>query len=239
MDMTHGRLCFHVLCLSLGLSCTTFAAESAKQPHQVIKDLQRRMYVIGETTGRFPDFVEAETKAAKEIRTYLASGDTDALIATNRRGQTPLIAAAFMGYPGIVAELLKSDTVRHSFDVLDQRGLSAWFSVNIALRQTMWTCNPGVLKSPFLLVPLLVTQTYYSLSPTNPYLVTRRLLEEAGAIARMDDAKQVWMKLCKFQDQQVRSKIEGSDDLLKTVLAESSKVLARFMAESMVKSGRR
>jgi len=239
MDMTHGRLCFLVLCLFLGLTCTVFASESTKQPHQVIKDLQRRMYVIGETTGRFPDFVEAERKAAKEIRTYMISGDPEVLVAKNRRGQTPLIAAAFMGYPGIVAELLKSDTVRHSIDALDQRGLSAWLSANVALRQTMWTCNPGLLKSPFVLVPLMVTQTYYSLSPTNPYLVTRQLLEEAGATARMEDAKQIWLKLCKFQDQQVRSKVEGSDDLLETVLAESTKVLGQFMAESMVKSRRR
>ena len=222
-------------CAILELCNMAIAADSSKRPHQVIADLRQRMYAIGETTGRFSDFVEAERKAAADIRTYMTNGDPAALIEKNDTGQTPLMAAAFMGYSEPVNELLKSENVRNSIDEVNSKGMSAWLYANVAFQQAMWACNPTAFKDPFTWVPLFVTQPYYLQSTENPYRKTRRLLEVAGAKAGLQQAKQFWQDNCKLQDEQTRSKVQESSDLLETTLTEGAEVLARFIAEQQSK----
>jgi hypothetical protein len=220
--------CFAIL----ELFNVAIAEDNLRKPHQVIADLRQRMYTIGETTGRFNDFVEAERKAAIDIRTYIADGDPTALTEKNNAGQTPLMAAAFMGYSNLVNELLKSDNVRKSIDDVNPKGVSAWLYTNMAFRQAMWVCNPTAFKDPFTWVPLFVTQPYYIQSAAqNPYRRTRHLLEEAGAKTSIEQAKQLWQDTCKLQDEHIRAKVQESNDLLETVLTESAESLARFLAE--------
>lgn len=209
-------------------------AESPKKPHQVINDLRQRMYTIGETNPKLERFIEAEKKAAAEIREYVSGGDPSGLIQKNNTGQTPLIAAAFMGYSEVVSELLKSEAVKSVIDEENGIGMSAWLSSNIAYRQTMWACNPKVFDAPFAFVPLFVTQPYY-LQPEAPYKKTRRFLEAAGAKADLVKAKQFWQDNCKSQSDVTRNRVQESGDLLETVLAEGAETLARFLSEKQGK----
>lgn len=223
---------WRTLCvLLLGNSGLALAAEISKKPHQVIGDLRQRMYAIGETNPGLERFVEAERKAAAEIRTYVLDGsDPNGLTEKNDSGQTPLIAAAFMGYSEVVSELLGSDAVRAAIDETNKMGMSAWLSANLAYRQTMWACNPKVFDAPFAFVPLFVTQPYY-LQADNPYKKTRRALEQAGAKADLAQAKQFWQDYCKTQSEATRNRVRESDDLLETVLSEGAETLARFLVE--------
>lgn len=112
---TYSRTLLLILStLLLGNFGLAIGAESPKKPHQVINDLRQRMYAIGETNPKLERFIEAEQKAAAEIREYVSGGDPSGLIEKNNTGQTPLIAAAFMGYSEVVSELLKSEAVKET-----------------------------------------------------------------------------------------------------------------------------
>lgn len=209
-----------------------FSGDTAAKPHQLINELRQRMYVIGETTGSYSGFILEELVAAEQIRNYIHRRiDPTALVEKNESGQTPLMAAAFMGYAELVKELLKSDTVKRGIDDLNPQGLSAWLYANLAFRQAAWACNPTILDNPFGLVPLLVTQPYYQQSAESPYKTTRRLLEEGGAKADLAQAKQSWQVNCKQQTSATRKKVEESSDLLDTVLTEGGEILKRFEAQ--------
>jgi ABC-type transport system substrate-binding protein len=220
-----------VCCLVLSLPHTALCADAPKTPHQIINELQDRMYSIGETSGRFSDFVAAEERAAGEIDAYVASGITDGLVEKNSNGMTPVMSASFMGYPDLVIALLKSQTARAAIDDVSAKGISAWLYANLAYRQSMWICNPGALHDPFAFVPLFVTQPYYQQSAENPYKKIRQLLERAGAKADMARAKQFWQDNCKNQEAATRAKIAQGNDLLETVLTEGNAAMTRFISQ--------
>lgn len=226
---------FLLICsLCFCLSDVSFAADGPKKPHQIIDELRQRMYAIGETTGRYGDFVEAEQKAAVEIRKFIVSGDSIGLVETNDIGQTPLMAAAFMGYSELVSELLKSDKVRNAINDTNPKGMSAWLYANFAYRQAVWVCNPAVFKDPFSFIPLFVTQPYYLQSAENPYKKTRRLLEDAGAKADLAKAKQYWLDTCKSQSGTMRTKVQESSDLLDTVVTEGTETSTSYFSRNLL-----
>ena len=235
------RIATVLICAFFGASNVSLvhADGNPKKPHQSIADLQQRMYAIGETSGRYSDFIDAEQNAVLEIRSYVAAGDPGALVEKNSAGDTPLMASALMGYSAVVGELLKSDRVRAAIEETNPKGMSAWIYANMAFRQAIWVCNPTVFKDPFSWVPLFVTQSYYVQSSENPYKKTRRLLEGAGAKASMNQAKAEWQETCKLQDENSRAKVQSSKDLLETVLAEGNEAQARFMAEQQAKQATR
>lgn len=218
--------------LLMGVACPTFAADNPKKPHQVINDLRQKMYAIGETTGKLDQFVAAERKAAQDIHEFATGTSGPATLAEkNAQGQTPLMAAAFMGYSEVVTELLKHDIVKESINEVNPKGISAWVYATLAFRQALWVCNPATLKDPFTIVPLLVTQPYYQQSTENPYKKTRRLLEAAGAKTDMLAAKDIWMDTCKLQDEATKEKVEKADDLLAMLLDEGAKKINNFIIQ--------
>jgi len=229
--MNLKRRCLILFFILSSFVTVAYADGNQKNPHQVINELRDRMYVIGETSGKFDKFIDAEHKAAQDIHEY-ASTTTDltALIEKNKQGQTPLMVAAFMGYSEVVAELLNYNIVKENINEVNPKGISAWVYTNFAFRQAMWVCNPSVFKAPFTLVPLLVTQPYYQQSAENPYKRTRRLLEEAGAKTDMLAVKGFWMDTCKLQEDNTRKKVENSKDILDTVLDEGAEQFNHFMA---------
>ncbi|PWT85906.1 MAG: hypothetical protein C5B58_02325 [Acidobacteria bacterium] len=160
--------------------------------------------------------IAAEASAADEIRQYVASGSTDGLLAKDGAHQSPLTAAAYMGYPNVVAALLTSDLVREHINDANEMGLTPWIAANLSMRQSISVCNPSVFNDPFKFVPMLVTQPYY-LSHPMPYTKTREVLEKAGAASEMAKAKEVWLTNCKNQSPETKSKVQASSDLQKTV----------------------
>jgi hypothetical protein len=224
-----GPVLLAALCAASCVNDEADAAEGIAKPHQLIVNLQRRMYVVGETSGRLDDFAAAERQAAADIRRWV-NGFQGFLVEKNAAGQVPLMVAASLGYAEVVGELLKAKNVRDAIDGVDGRGLSAWIHANFAFRQTLWVCNPSVFEDPFAWVPLAVTLPYYQESADNPYRKIRRLLEEAGAKADRERAKRFWQDNCTRQAEGTRAKVEASDDLLETVLAEGDVALRRLMA---------
>lgn len=230
--------------LLLALACAPRAAfagdaapkvEGAKnpgppeKPHQVIRDLRQRMYIIGERTGLFSEMATAEQKAVVDLRDYSTRGDPNGLVEKDGAGQTPLIAAARMGYSELVAELLKSGEVQRQINNVDSKSLSAWLVTNMAFGQAMWSCNPTMFNDPFSFVPWMVMQPYYLKSEENPYKKTRSLLERAGATKNMEQAKRWWLENCTSQNDRTRTKVQTSADVLETVISDGDEVLNAFM----------
>jgi len=193
------------------------AADRQRDPTAVLNSLADRIYAVGETSGNVSDMIAAEEKAADEVSQYIASGATDGLLSKEKGKQSPLMAAAYMGYPKVVAALLKSDLVRNHINDADETGLTPWIAANLSMRQSLWACNPAVFDNPFKFVPLLVTQPYYLSNPTPPYLKTRKLLEEAGAQTDVAKAKEAWLTNCKNQSMETVAQVRASTDLLKTI----------------------
>ena len=193
------------------------AADSPRDPMAVLNALADRIYVLGETTGNAADMVGAEEKAADEIREYIATGATDGLLAKEKGKQSPLAAAAYMGYPNVVAALLASRLVVAHLNDADEMGVTPWIAANLSMRQTLWICNPAIFSDPFKFVPMFVTQPYYLSQPTSPYTKARQVLEKAGAQSDPPKAKAVWLTNCKNQSDETRARVEASSDLQKTV----------------------
>jgi hypothetical protein len=198
-------------------SCPASAANAPRNPAAVLKSLADHVYVLGETGGNAVAMIAAEAKAADEVRQFIASGSTDGLVAPEKGKQSPLVRAAYMGYPNVVSALLTSNLVRAHLNDADETGLTPWIAANFSLQQSLWTCNPEVFENPFAFVPMLVTQPYYLANPTPPYLKTRRVLEAAGATSDMAKAKEVWLTNCKNQSVEAKTKVQASTDLQKTV----------------------
>jgi len=222
-----------IFVLLMGFAYPSFAADNLKKPHQIIKDLRDRLYVIGETTGKFELFIEAEHKAAQDIHKYASGAELSALVERNQEGQTPLMAAAFSGYSEIVAELLNYGIVKEGINDVNPKGMSAWVYANFALCQAMGACNPAALDNPIILVPLFVTSPYYQQSAENPYKKSRRLLEAAGAKVDMQAAKGDWMDICKLQDDITKEKVKKTSDLLVTVIEEGTEIFNSVIASSV------
>jgi len=193
------------------------AADPPRDPMTVLNSLADRIYVLGETSGKAADMVAAEEKAADEIREYIATGATDGLLAKEQGKQSPLAAAAYMGYPNVVAALLTSHLVIAHMNDADEMGVTPWIAASLSMRQALWTCNPAIFNDPFKFVPMFVTQPYYLSQPMSPYTKTREVLEKAGAQSDAPKAKAVWLTNCKNQSDETRARVEASSDLQKTV----------------------
>ncbi|MBC5767687.1 hypothetical protein [Ramlibacter albus] len=210
------------------------AADGWKKPHQIITELRLRMISIGASRVRERQilaFIAAGKMAADEIGDYASNGDRAGLVERNSMGQTPLMAAAFMGFSGLVEELLKSPGVRESIDEINPQGMTAWLYANTASWQAMWVCRPAVLNEAAARKQLLAAQYYYLGPPESPYLRTRRLLEQAGARTSADQAKRLWQETCRTQQEQTRANVQGSRDILEAVIAEAPEALKRFDIE--------
>jgi hypothetical protein len=208
--------------------CNVESAQSATDIRGVISHLADRMYVVGETTARLPDFENAINEARKAIKD-LAAADGELLTKKDTSGATPLITASYLGYAGVVEDLLAYKQVKDAINDVDSNGFSAWIAANFTAREALWVCNPMVLKDPFKIVPILVEQPYYSSGPEAPYVKVRRMLEEAGARHDMDEAKRLWASFCQYQDSTTREATTSSSDLQDYVRKAGQERLAALM----------
>jgi hypothetical protein len=209
----------HVLAalVSLISTCSAFAADTQPAPSAVLASLSDRIYVVGETTGNVTDMIAAEMTAAEEIRRYIASGATDGLVASGKEKQSPLVKAAYMGFPNVVAALLTSGVVRAHMNDTDEMRMTPWIASTLSMQQSAWACNPAIFENPFAFIPMLVTQAYYVSNPTPPYQAARAALEQAGASPTTVKAKDVWSTVCKNQSVEGKARVQSSTDLQKTV----------------------
>jgi hypothetical protein len=206
-----------LLCVLILSVSAANAADLPRDPLTVLNSLADQIYVVGETSGKVAEMVAAEEKAADEIRGYIGAGLTDGLLAKEKGKQSPLAAAAYMGYPNVVAALLTSKLVVAHINDADEMGVTPWIAANLSMRQSLWTCNPAVFEDPFKFVPMLVTQPYYLSGAVLPYKRSREVLEKAGASPNVTKAKMLWLSTCKNQSDETRAKVQASTDLQQTV----------------------
>ena len=204
-------------------------SQPKETPHQIIDALAQRIYAIGETTGSFADAVAAEKVATEQIQAYEAGPATDGLVEVNSGGQTPLMAAAYDGFPQVVTALLASEVVQQHINDHDALGGSAWIYAELALRESIAACNPAVLKNVFAFEPLMVNQFYYVGAPENPYRAVRRELLSKGVRGDSEEAKRFWVDHCKNEDAHTRETIERSSDVLSATITIGTQQLAQFM----------
>lgn len=222
------RTSLFFICLAItALPHSVLAVSGAETPHNLVGSLRQGMYIVGERTGKRRDFIREEKKAARAMgklvkalsRRQPAANEVDYLLeGMTAGGSTPLMAAAYMGYPQLVEQLLQSQRVRAAINYADKQGNTVWTYTNFAMRQSMWVCNPIVFQAPFKLVPLLVTQPFYNQETENPYRKIRYLLEQAGAKVDHEQAKQAWQAMCEHKTKPNQTKVEESKDLLETLL---------------------
>lgn len=211
---------------------TAHAADAERDPLTVINSLADRIYALGETTGDVTEMIAAEVKAAEEIRLYLVTSSGKEAIFKGKDGRSPLLSAAYMGYPNVVEALLTSKLVREHIDDADETGLTPWIAAVMSMRQSLWSCNPSTFDDPFRFVPLLVTQPYYRSNPIAPYKKVRVLLEQAGARFSMEQAKDVWLSKCKHQSAEGRANVQSSTDIQETVQGLGAFDLAIFILKT-------
>lgn len=228
MAIVRSNLLARAGAVLIPLLCTysASAADAPRDPMAIINALADRIYVAGETSGQAVEMIAAEEKAAEEIRRYVASGATDGLLAKEKGQQSPLDAAAYMGYPNVVAALLSSQLVRAHVNDADEMGMTPWVAANLSMKQSLWACNPAVFDHPYKFVPMVVTQPFYLSNPAPPYKKTREMLEKAGASADLAKAKEVWLTNCKSQSDEAKAKVSASTDLQKTVQELGAQALA-------------
>jgi hypothetical protein len=213
---SHLRFAAHAALLFTTMASASLAqaADAPRAPLAVLDALADRIYVLGETTGSAPDMIAAEAAAADEVCHYIASGATAGLLATTKDGRTPLMGAAYMGYPNVVAALLASRLVRDHIDDADSdMGMTPWIASNFSARQNPWVCNPAMLDDPYRFISTIVVQPYYRDNPTPPYRKVRELLAQAGASADMDRTKRVWHTVCKGQSADTKASVQNSADV--------------------------
>ncbi|PRC94747.1 hypothetical protein [Solimicrobium silvestre] len=215
--LTNTLTGFAALLPLLIFSNTTNAADAPREPLAVLNSLNDRIYVLGETGGNPTAMIDAEAKAADEIRQYIATGATAGLLADGKDEDSPLVSAAYLGYPNVVTALLTSSIIKKHINDADRSGLTPWIAANFSIQQTMWVCNPEIFDIPTKFVPMVVSQPYYASNPTPPYKEVRNVLEKSGASPDLAKAKLLWITHCTRLASEAKAKVQASADLQKTL----------------------
>lgn len=206
------------------------ADEANPTPREIITGLADQLYIVGETTGKYRDFMSRVETARASIAAY--AGDPAEFTKADERGMTPLSIAAESGYAELVEELLKLDEVKASVNTPDTDGFTPWLSANFAFAEAGWVCSPSAFADPQRWVPTYVKLPYYKGEGEAKYIATRRLLEEAGAKPDIDGAKRLYLGFCKNATADSRAAIETSDDVLAAVRAEGDKALDQLQKQT-------
>lgn len=180
----------------------------------IIKDIQQKIYHLGEVNGGNPEeWGKAEQAAVSALR-EIAGSSPSSLNERNSRGQTPLMSAAQMGLAPIVEELLTFPDVKNNLEIRSEAG-TAWQQSMLAIRQSMLSCYPQI-ENPFVLIDIVATQPYYL--DRNPYPRIRQLLEAAGADHDMEAARKSWMNLCTTQNSDTKKAMTHTADVQKSAI---------------------
>ncbi len=189
------------------------ARAETSQAHEVVRTLGSQIYQLGERTGGTPtDWSALEAQAVAELRDL----PTDALIAVNDKGRTPLAVAAMAGFTPLVQALLATPEVRAQIDRKGHDRLDAHDLALLADRQTLQACHP-TSENPFALVPFWVVQPYYD--NRAPYPQIAALLVQSGADPDQTTARASWLSRCTDAHPDDRAEIAISTDLTASLLA--------------------
>ncbi|MBB5759593.1 ankyrin repeat protein [Methylorubrum rhodinum] len=210
----HALYFSFIILINITSTAICSAQPQTNSADRVIKDIQQKIYILGEVNGGNPEeWGKAEQMAVSALR-EIARSSPSSLNERNSNGQTPLMSAAQMGLAPIVEELLTSPDVRNNLDIKGPAG-TAWQQSMLAIRQSMPSCYPQI-RNPFVFVDIVVTQPYYL--DRNPYPRIRQLLEDAGADHDMEAARESWMNLCTTQSPNTKKVMTDTSDVQKSAI---------------------
>ncbi len=212
-----------------------------RTPHQIIDSFARQIQRIGASSPSSNGFGRAESAARDELK-QLVSRDPFAneLVRKTPAGMTPLMLAAYYGFPEFARELLMSPRVKDSINEEGQNRATAWMLAIYGLQLNRWSCDPTVLNDPFMWVPLFESLAYYqSRHGQNSYELTRVILEEAGAEPNLDGAKAAWNRVCPRSDQDLQERIRIGTDLPKVLREDSQTRFIKFSQQLEQKQAHR
>lgn len=227
-----------VFALIVSTTIPAQAKNKEQTPTKIFNELIDDIYTISEVSGSQKGYDKAMSEAVASFRTLISrSRDVTTLLGPDEDGRTPLLVAAQYGYAPIIDELLKHQPTLDHIDTKDKNGMTAWDYSMLATRQSIFACNPNIFNFPTRFVPYFVTQAYYG--PRNPYPKIRHTLEQAGAHADMEEAREHWQSLCKFQSDYTRNKIKTATDVQAMAIEEGEATLSLYIANAQARKGRR
>lgn len=206
-----------VCCVILCLAGTGLQAQDApKSVHSVIDGQRRAIYVTAERTGGSPKEWQRIEQDALSTLTAIAKANPAALTEQNAKGRLPLTRATALGFTSLTQALLQYPQVRAAIDVKGNDGLDAYDHTLLASKATLQACHPAI-KNPFVLVPFLVTHSYYA--DRAPYPEIAAMLAAAGANTEQAAAKTSWLKVCTNKNPDERKRVADTEDMIFTLHA--------------------
>lgn len=210
-------------------------APSLSMFENAIRDLNRELGRLAQSSGQWEVLRAAEQRTADHIRAAIAAKPDDAQWADAPRGMTPLMSAAMSGYPLVVEALLTSPRARAQIEAEARGagGATAWGLSNFSWMTAAWSCHAGFLNAddPFQAASRLINTGYFLMAPENPYQQLRQMLVMAGAKADLERAKKAWLTMCPTSDAALKERVRASDDLLLTLTHDGRARLMRFESE--------
>jgi len=192
--------------------------------HDVIRHLDRSLYVMAEQTGGSPaQWDMAESDALSAMRHVIRTAP-ETLTTPDKKGRNPLTRAVTRGYTDLVELLLQQPQAISVINHKGTDGLDAYDHALLAFSMTLVACRPDT-ENPFTLVPYLVTQPYYA--DRDPFPKIKALLADAGADTGEDHARQTWLAYCTNEHPQDRQDVRASTDLQATMFAVQARATQR------------
>ncbi|MEP4037265.1 hypothetical protein [Pseudophaeobacter sp.] len=177
---------------------------------------------MAERTGGSDQGWKAAETALLEKWQHLSSMAQLKPLDTDEKGRNLLMQSAAKGYGFAVAYLLSLPELREIIDLRDAKGLSAYDMAQLANTQTLLACHPDQEKmNPFVLVPFLVTQPYYT--SRAPFPEITRMLAQAGATEDLTAARRFWLETCSNKDAKLRARVNTTTALHEELIMEQAR----------------
>lgn len=226
-----------LLALPLLIPLTSASAAAEKSgTEQIIDALEKRLTLLQKQynpwTWYSPTFASASKTAVREaaidLRRHLEQGDNRQELLADAKGNSPLAFAAVFGLSDLVAVMLEFPEARAQVDIPLPDGQYLWSVVSNLPAQSWMVCGDGHMIAGFV-APFLGYLGFESAS--SPHRNIRRMLEEAGAVARPAEARDKWLKNCDPSQYDgfhgptesspgVRQRVADAPDIQEAILSE-------------------
>ena len=199
---------------------------------EIMKQFSNAIYQMAERNGgSVAQWNAAEANTLKKLED-ISLESKHLLAARNKKGQTLLMMASYLGYSFIVDFLVQAPAVYQEINAVDDDGLTAYDHGSLAIKQTLMACHPK-LENPFVFIPFVVTQPYYK--DRSPYQKILESLKKFNGAPNQDVARIFWLKNCTNDDADTLRQVKISPNLLETLLIANHKVLFKKEEEKIEK----
>lgn len=118
--------------------------------------------------------------------------------------------------------MLEEDSVKNSIGHKDINGLTARDHAILALRLSLFACNPKAMENPFALIPLLVTLPYYNYY--KPFAKISTELSKFENNPNDENARTYWLNKCELASPSTNKVVQESKNLQSDLISLGKKV---------------